>query len=168
MHFVENHLPFGTAVEKPSLFRSHNILDTMKLINIQVLFAISFILIFHRMVAEPSCTSFEYDKKILETIVRMEFDFKQMAEGIKITTQKVSDELVSLSEEKKKFITEITETQERQALDLSKKISAMDAVFTNQQATIQRLAEDLHVLKNETVKDIIGNLNFEFFIVLEK
>ena len=91
-------------------------------------------------------------------MVRMEFDFKQMAEGIKMTTQKVSDELVSLSEEKKKLMKEITETQERQALDLSEKVNAMDVVFINQQATIQRLAEDLHVLRNETVKDIIGNI----------
>ena len=120
---------------------------------------------------EPSCSSFEFEKKMLENTVRLEYEYK-------LSNKKVSDELISLAEEKEKFMKEITEAHEKQIKDvqtvvatttteflevktstqeeINEKMQAMDVVFESQQATIQRLAQDLHDMKNDTMKEIIG------------
>ena len=120
---------------------------------------------------EPSCSSFDFEKKMLENTVRLDYEYK-------LSNKKVNDELISLAEEKEIFLKEIKEAHEKQIADVKnvvatttaellemktsskseirEKMKTMDAVFKNQQATIQRLSHDLHEMKNETMKEIIG------------
>ena len=120
---------------------------------------------------EPNCSSFEFEKKMLENTVRMEYEYK-------LSNEKVTKELISLLDEKEKFIKEITEAHERQMEDMksivasttaellelktstkseiSAKVKEMDATFENQQTTIQRLAKDLFVMKNDTIEELMG------------
>ena len=139
---------------------------------IQVVFFIAHSFICRNgMAMEPSCSSFDFEKKMLENTVRLEYEYK-------LSNKKVNEELISLAEEKEKFMKEITEAQEKQIADvkavvattttelsevktstkteINDRMTAMNAVFESQQATIQRLAQDLHDMKNETMKEIIG------------
>ena len=120
---------------------------------------------------EPRCSTYEYDEKILERLVRTEFKFDNAMTAIEAAVGNVAKGLASLDEERMSFKSEI-DSFKQQVRDvvrevkldinetLSLKTAELEDVVKQQQAIITRMASDLTELRNQTIDDIKSKLCF--------
>ena len=138
---------------------------------------------------EPKCTSFDYDKQLLERMIEREFEFRAVRDEIKQTSSNIKQSLDDVKEDiklvKQAFV-EFKETQEnkltksleelktdgnKRQLDFAEfkkettqefeaKSAKLDEVFEQQQAVITRMSSDLQEMENKTLHEIKGKLAF--------
>ena len=127
---------------------------------------------------EPMCSKFDYEKQLLETMIRTEIKVESMEESIKTTptemmnvlkslqidinselnkTQnEIKDQLETFSDERKAFEDEIATFKKESFDKINTAISSMDTSFKQIEGQIGRMSEDLVKLENVTVKRLKG------------
>lgn len=123
---------------------------------------------------EPTCSPFDYDKKLLEKMIRMEISFENVKRIVESANENVDKGLTELKSDRdgvqseveslktdvhlmKNELKEFIQTlkQDVQTED-EKRNRQMTDVFQQQQAIITRMSADLFELKNKTIAEITG------------
>ena len=100
------------------------------------------------MCGEPRCSSFDYEERTLEKMIRMELTVKEMLHEFKAIKHDMKTELDSLREVKDRIHDEVANIKDR-----------VDKEESNNLKSWRELSTSM-TTQNETLSDLKGNLHF--------
>ncbi|XP_060554041.1 uncharacterized protein LOC132715084 [Ruditapes philippinarum] len=136
-------------------------------------FFLNYLLMFAKS-EEPHCSKYDFEEKVLEKMVRMEFQMERMKSEMEQTVKSVDRKLNEMDEKEAKSSYTIKTTQEKlsekmEALQnktvesVDRKLNEMDEKEAKSSYTIkttqEKLSEKMEALQNKTVESVDRKLN---------
>ncbi|XP_052761718.1 uncharacterized protein LOC128204343 [Mya arenaria] len=103
----------------------------------------------------PACSKYDYEERMLERIIRMEFAFENVLKENKAVSKTVEQDLTRIKEENERLQAVIYALKDQQEQAERKLVSLMEVVERNQSSTLERILST----SNNTLEQIIADFN---------
>ncbi|WAR16136.1 hypothetical protein MAR_030730 [Mya arenaria] len=109
----------------------------------------------------PVCSKYDYEEKLLERMIRMEFDFRKVLTENKVVSETVEHDLTKIKKENKRLYGEVDALKAEHEQAERRLILLMEDVVRNQNITLEQaerrlvsLMEDVSTNSNNTLERI--------------
>ncbi|WAR16193.1 hypothetical protein MAR_030787 [Mya arenaria] len=103
----------------------------------------------------PACSKYDYEEKVLERMIRMEFAFEKVLDENKAVSKSVQLDLTRIKEENEHLHATVDALKEQQEHAERRLISLMEEVERNQSSTLENVVTE----SNNTLKHISAAFN---------
>ncbi|XP_052761363.1 collagen alpha-2(VIII) chain-like [Mya arenaria] len=103
----------------------------------------------------PACSKFDYEEKVLERMIRMEFAFENVLKENKAVSKSVEQDLSRINEENERLHATVDALKDQQEQAERRLGSLMEEVERNQSNTLEKIVSD----SNSTIEQTIAAFN---------
>ncbi|XP_052761790.1 uncharacterized protein LOC128204414 [Mya arenaria] len=99
----------------------------------------------------PACSKYDYEEKVLERMVRMEFAFEKVLKENKDVSKTVEQDLTRIKEENERLHATIDALKDQQEQAERRLVSLMEEVERNQSSTLEKIVSDSNTTLEQTI-----------------
>ncbi|WAR16177.1 hypothetical protein MAR_030771 [Mya arenaria] len=103
----------------------------------------------------PACSKYDYEEKVLERMIRMEFAFEKVLKENKAVSKTVEQDLMLIKEENERLHATVDALKDQQEQAERRLDSLMEEVERNQSSTLEKIYYD----SNSTLEQTIAAFN---------
>ncbi|XP_052761741.1 heavy metal-binding protein HIP-like [Mya arenaria] len=104
--------------------------------------------------SEPSCSAcskYDYEEKVLERMIRMEFAFEKVLKENKAISKTVEQDLTRIKEENERLHATVDAFKDQQEQAERRLVSLMEEVERNQSSTLEKIVSNSNTLLEQTI-----------------
>ncbi|XP_052761726.1 uncharacterized protein LOC128204350 [Mya arenaria] len=99
----------------------------------------------------PACSKYDYEEKVLERMIRMEFAFEKVLKENKAVSKTVEQDLTRIKEENERLHATVDALKDQQEQAERKLVSLMEEVERNQSSTLEKIVSDSNTTLEQTI-----------------
>ncbi|XP_052761729.1 uncharacterized protein LOC128204353 [Mya arenaria] len=99
----------------------------------------------------PACSKYDYEEKVLERMIRMEFAFKKVLKENKAISKTVEHDLTRIKEENERLHATVDALKDHKEIAERKLVSLMEEVERNQSSTLEKIVSDSNTTLEQTI-----------------
>ncbi|XP_052761728.1 uncharacterized protein LOC128204352 [Mya arenaria] len=103
----------------------------------------------------PACSKYDYEEKVLERMIRMEFAFEKVLKENKAVSKTVEQDLTRIKEENERLHATVDALKDQQEQEERRLVSLMEEVERNQSSTLEKIVSD----SNKTLEQTFAAFN---------
>ncbi|XP_052761396.1 uncharacterized protein LOC128204093 [Mya arenaria] len=99
----------------------------------------------------PACSKYDYEEKVLERMIRMEFAFENVLKENKAVSKTVEEDLTRIKEENERLHATVDALKNQQEQAERRLVSLMEEVERNQSSTLEKIVSDSNTTLEQTI-----------------
>ncbi|XP_052762383.1 heavy metal-binding protein HIP-like [Mya arenaria] len=99
----------------------------------------------------PACSKYDYEEKVLERMIRMEFAFEKVLKDNKAVSETVEEDLTRIKEENERLHATVDALNDQQEQAERRLVSLMEEVERNQSSTLEKIVSDSNTTLEQTI-----------------
>ncbi|XP_052761731.1 uncharacterized protein LOC128204355 [Mya arenaria] len=99
----------------------------------------------------PECSKYDYEEKVLERMIRIEFAFENVLKENKAVSKTVEEDLTRIKEENERLHATVDVLKDQQEQAERKLVSLMEDVEKNQSSTLEKIVSDSNTTLEQTI-----------------
>ncbi|XP_052761738.1 uncharacterized protein LOC128204362 [Mya arenaria] len=99
----------------------------------------------------PSCSKYDYEEKVLERMIRMEFAFENVLKENKAVSETVEEDLTRIKEENERLHATVDVLKDQQEQAERRLVSLMEEIEINQSSTLEKIVSDSNTTLEQTI-----------------
>ncbi|XP_052761743.1 uncharacterized protein LOC128204367 [Mya arenaria] len=103
----------------------------------------------------PACSKYDYEEKMLERMIRMEFVFEKVLKENKALSKTVEQDLMLINEESERLHVTVDSLKDQQEQAERRLDSLMEGIERNQSSTLEKIVSD----SNSTLEHTVATIN---------
>ncbi|XP_052765527.1 uncharacterized protein LOC128206867 isoform X1 [Mya arenaria] len=99
----------------------------------------------------PACSKYDYEEKVLERMIRMEFAFENVLKGNRAVSKTVEEDLTRIKEENERLHATVDVLKDQQEQAERRLVSLMEEIEINQSSTLEKIVSDSNTTLEQTI-----------------
>ncbi|XP_052761739.1 uncharacterized protein LOC128204363 [Mya arenaria] len=99
----------------------------------------------------PECSKYDYEEKVLERMIRMEFAFEKVLKENKAVSKTVEQDLTRIKEDNERLQATVDVFQDQQEQAERRLVSLMEEIERNQSSTLEKIVSNSNTTLEQTI-----------------
>ncbi|XP_052762381.1 heavy metal-binding protein HIP-like [Mya arenaria] len=99
----------------------------------------------------PACSKYDYEEKVLERMIRMEFAFENVLKENKAVSKTVEEDLTRIKEENTRLHATVDVLKDQQEQAERRLVSLMEEIERNQSSILEKIVSDSNTTLEQTI-----------------